>query len=73
MTSQTGQQIVQIHTSPNISRRKGNQIIKLGQLIEYNRRNTLFEAYMQNVVERLVPDPFIKNQNSDYLWNKILK
>ena len=31
MTSQAGLQTVAIHTLPNISRGKGNQIIKFGQ------------------------------------------
>ena len=37
MTSQTGQQAIAIHIFPNISRRKRNQKMKFGQLIEYNR------------------------------------
>ena len=39
MTSQTGQQITTIHTSPNISRNKGSQSMKFDQLVEYNVRN----------------------------------
>ena len=31
-----------VHTLPNISRSKGNQTMKFGQLIEYNMRN-IFE------------------------------
>ena len=38
MTSQSGQQIVIIHTLPNISRSKDHQAIKFCQLIEYNKR-----------------------------------
>ena len=34
MTSQTGQQIITIQILPNISRSKGNQTMKFGQLIE---------------------------------------
>ena len=33
MTSQTVQKIVTIHILPNISRSKGNQVMKFGQLI----------------------------------------
>ena len=62
MTSQTGQQIIAIHKLSNISRRKGNQTKKFCQLIEYNMRNIF-----QNMVAKLVPDPFIKNQNLAYL------
>ena len=38
MTSQIGQQIVTRHILPNISRRKDNQAIKFGQLIEKESR-----------------------------------
>ena len=34
MTSQTGQQIITIQILPNISRSKGNQTMKFGQLID---------------------------------------
>ena len=34
MTSQTGKQISTIHVLPNISRSKGNQAMKFGQLID---------------------------------------
>ena len=39
MTSETEQQIITIHTLPNISRTKGNQSIKFSQLIKCNERN----------------------------------
>ena len=35
--------------------------MKFGQLIEYNMRNIFLENHTQNVVEKLVPDPFLKN------------
>ena len=38
MTSQPGLQTIAIHILPNISRSKGNQTMKLGQLIEYNKK-----------------------------------
>ena len=37
MTSQTGQQTIEIHILLSISRSKGNQTMKPGQLIEYNK------------------------------------
>ena len=43
---------------------KSNQTMKFGQLTGYNMRNIFFT---QNVVEKLVLDPFIKNQNWAYL------
>ena len=33
---------------PNISRRKGNQTMKFGQLIENNRRNIFLEKLYRN-------------------------
>ena len=45
----------------NISKRKGNQTIKFGQLIEYNM--TLFlKNHAKNVEEKLLSDPFLKKQ-----------
>ena len=37
MTSQSGLQTIVIHILPNISQRKDNQSMKIGQLIEYNK------------------------------------
>ena len=39
MTSQPGLQTIPIQVLPNISQTKGNQTMKFGQLIEYNKRN----------------------------------
>ena len=39
MTPQPGLQTVTIHILPNISQSKDNQTMKLGQLIEYNKRS----------------------------------
>ena len=39
MTSQSGQQIITTPMLPNISRSKGNQTIKLNQLIEHDMWN----------------------------------
>ena len=43
MTSQPGLQTIAIHILPNISQSKGNQTMKFGQLIEYNKRNNFFQ------------------------------
>ena len=43
MTSQSEQQKMIIHTFSNISRGKGNQTVKFGQLIEYNMANIFLE------------------------------
>ena len=39
MTSLLGLQRIAIHIFPNISQSKGNQTMKFGELIEYNKRN----------------------------------
>ena len=39
MTSQPGLQTIAIQILSNISQSKGNQIMKFGQLIEYNKIN----------------------------------
>ena len=43
LTSKPGKQTIEIHILLNISRREGNQAIKLGQLIECNMRNIFLE------------------------------
>ena len=43
MTSQTGQTIITIHTLLNFSKSIDNQVMKFGQLIEYNMRNTFIQ------------------------------
>ena len=58
-----GQKIITIYILPNISRVNSNQIIKFGQLIEYNMINIILTNNTQNLVKKLVSDPFIKNQN----------
>ena len=45
MTSQPGKQTIAVYILPNISRSKGNQTVKFGQLIEYNMRN-IFLCYI---------------------------
>ena len=37
MTSQSGLQTIAIHIFRNISQSKGNQTMKFGQLMEYNK------------------------------------
>ena len=74
MTSQTEQQIITIYISPDILRSKGNQAMKLGHLIKYITWEAFFlKSHTQNVEEKLLPDPFIKNQNCAYLWITYLK
>ena len=37
--------------------------MKFGQLIEYNMGDIFLENHTQNMVEKLFPDPILKNQN----------
>ena len=43
MASQPGLQIIVIHISLTISQSKGNQTIKFGQLIKYDKRNIFLQ------------------------------
>ena len=43
MASQPGFQTIAIHILLNISQSKGNQTMKFGQLIEYNKRNVFLQ------------------------------
>ena len=51
--SQNWKQISAIHILPNIPVSKGNQTMKLCQLIQYNMRNIFLEKLCTNVVEKL--------------------
>ena len=35
--------------------------MKFGQLIEYNMTNIILKKSSQNMVKKLVPDPFLEN------------
>ena len=45
---------------PNISRSKGNQAIKFGQLIEYNMRNIFVEKSYTKCAGETIPRPLSK-------------
>ena len=60
MTSKPGEQTIAVHILPNISRSKDIQAMKLGQLIEYIKKNIFFfKSYAQNNAAGQVPDPFL--------------
>ena len=61
MTLQPGKQTIAIYILPNISRIKGSQTMKFGQLIEYNMRNIFLEK--KKNIHKIVPNPFLKIQN----------
>ena len=60
MTSQPRKQTMAIHILPNISRIKGNQIMKFGQLIQYDMRNTFLEKTYAKCSGETTPGPFSK-------------
>ena len=65
MTSQPGKETIAIHLLPNISHSKGNQAMKFGQLILYNKKNIFFKNHAENEAGRLVPDLLL-------LFNEVL-
>ena len=67
MKSQPSQLTTAIRILTSISRNKGNQSIKFGQLIECNIRNVPLENHTQNVAEKLFPGHLLNMQNRAYL------
>ena len=67
MTSQPGLQTIAIHILSNISQSKGNQTMKFGQLIEYNKRNIFLQKLRRTEAGRLVRDPslFFKKASNE--------
>ena len=63
MTSQTGKQIITIDILPNISRKKDNQTMKFGHLIDYNMRNILLEKLCAKCGGGTSSGPFSKNDS----------
>ena len=55
MTSETGKPTVAIHILSNTSRSKGNQTMKLGQLIDITCEISFLKRHAENVAGRLVP------------------
>ena len=49
-----------MHILPNITRTKGNQTMKFGQLIEYNMRNIFLEKSYTKCAGENIPRPFSK-------------
>ena len=60
MTSHSGQQIITVHIFSNISRSKGKQTTKLGQLIEYNMKNICLKKSWTKCGEIASSRPFYK-------------
>ena len=56
----TRKQIISTHTLPNISRSKGNQTNKFGQLKKYNMRNIFLENSYTKCGEEASPRPYFE-------------
>ena len=54
----------------NISRNKGNQAMKFGQLIEHNLRNIFLEKLCTKYVGETIPRPFFKKSNLSISLNQ---
>ena len=65
MTSQTSQKTIRIHILPNLSRSKGIQTKKFGQLLKYNMRNIFLEKSYTKLAENAVPDVFLRKKNQN--------
>ena len=37
--------------------------MKFGQLMQFNTKGIFLKKYSKNMIEKLVQDPFLKNQN----------
>ena len=42
--------------------------MEFGQLIECNTRYIFVKNHTQNVLEKLLPNTYLKNQQRTYLW-----
>ena len=58
MASQPGQQTIVTHILSYVSRNKGNETMKLGQLIEYNMRKYFLEKSYTKCGGETSPRPF---------------
>ena len=68
MTSQPVLQTIAIHVLPIISQSKGNQKMKFGKLIEYDKRSIFLLKLLANEARRLVPDlSFFKKRKKNLL------
>ena len=59
MKSQPGKETIATHILPSISQSKGNETIKFGQLIEYNKISIFKKNHAENETRRLVPVLFM--------------
>ena len=68
ITSQGGKHVIAIGMLPNISKSTNNQTMKFGQLIKCSMKNNFLEKLFTNLLKKLLPDPFLNNQNRANNW-----
>ena len=61
MTSQPRKFLITTHILPNISRSKGNQKMKVSQLIEFKMKNFFLEKSYTKCGEKTIPRPFLNH------------
>ena len=69
MTSQPDQQTITIYISSNISRSKGNQGMKFGQVIEDNKKNIFLQTSCRKRAKETSSRPLSVFQKS-FKWGK---
>ena len=71
--SRTSSQAIIIPILPNISRSKCNQIIKFGQLIEYNKKYVLFQKSCKKLSMETSSRPlFVSFEKALYMLKDLL-
>ena len=60
MALQPGKQAITLHILPHISKSKGNQTIKFGQLTQYNVRNVFAKNSFTKCGRKFIRRPFSK-------------
>ena len=63
MTSPPGKETIAMLILPNISRSKGNQTMKFGQVIEYDMRHVFLEKTYIKCGGETILDTFLKIKN----------
>ena len=69
MTPQPGKQTIAMHILANISRSKGNQTMKFGQLIEFNMKNIFLKKSYTECCGETIPGPFSKKSKLSIFLN----
>ena len=72
MTSQPGSQTIAIHIFSDISQSKGNQTMRFGQLIEYNKRNIFLEKLCGTWGREASSSLFIFLKELNMRWKQVI-